>query len=63
MLKYAKAIVAGAVVVGAAFLEYADDGLVTSDEWKLLVVAAITAFTTWLVPNKPDSSLDRNVGG
>ncbi len=53
MLKYAKAIVAGAIPVGAAFLEYADDGLVTSSEWKLLAVAAITAFTTWLVPNKP----------
>lgn len=53
MLKYAKAIVAGAIPVGALFLELADDGLVTSADWKLLLVAALTAFGTWLVPNKP----------
>jgi hypothetical protein len=53
MLKYAKAIVAGAIPVGALFLELADDGLVTDADWKLLVVAGLTAFGTWLVPNKP----------
>lgn len=52
MLKYAKAIVAGAIPVGALFLELADDGLVTDSDWKLLAVALITAFGTWLVPNK-----------
>lgn len=55
MLKYAKAIVAGAIPVGALFLELADDGLVSDGDWKLLAVAAITAFTTWLVPNKKPS--------
>lgn len=53
MLRYAKAIVAGAIPVGALFLELADDGLITSDDWKLLVVGAVTAFSVWLVPNKP----------
>lgn len=61
MLKYAKAIVAGAIPVGAAFVSYADDGDVSGQEWKLLVLAALTAFGTWLVPNKESSA--RNVGG
>jgi len=56
MLKYAKAIVAGAIPVLTAFLSYADDGSVDSTEWKLLAVAAITAFGTWLVPNKPPAA-------
>lgn len=53
MLKYAKAIVSGAIPVLAAFLSYADDGNVDSQEWKLLALAVLTAFGTWLVPNKP----------
>jgi hypothetical protein len=52
MLKYAKAIVAGAIPVLALFLELANDGAVSDADWKLLVVAALTAFGTWLVPNK-----------
>jgi len=56
ILKYAKAIVAGAVGVAVLFLELADDGAVTDSDWKLLAVAAITAFTTWLVPNKQDGT-------
>lgn len=52
MLKYAKAIVAGAIPVGALFLELADDGAVSDGDWKLLLVAALTAFSAWLVPNK-----------
>jgi hypothetical protein len=53
MLRYAKAIVAGAIPVGALFLELANDGAITDADWKLLVVAALTAFGTWLVPNQP----------
>lgn len=53
MLKYAKAIVAGVIPVGALFLELADDGFITSEDWKLLAVAAVTAFSVWLVPNNP----------
>ena len=52
MLKYAKAIVAGTIPVGALFLELADDGIVTNADWKLLAVAAITAVSVWIVPNK-----------
>ena len=52
MLKYAKAIVAGAIPVLTAFVSFADDGSVDNAEWKLLAVAALTAFGTWLVPNK-----------
>lgn len=52
MLRYAKAIVAFAVPLLSYFLELADDGLVTGDEWRLLLVAAITAGTVYLVPNK-----------
>jgi hypothetical protein len=52
VLQYSKAIVAGLVVVGSLFVELAEDGLVTDEDWKILVVGAITAFATWLVPNK-----------
>ena len=60
MLKYAKAIVAGAIPVSALFLELAADDSVTDSDWKLLAVAALTAFGTWLVPNK---DAKRNSGG
>lgn len=52
MFRYAKAVVAFAVPLASYFLELANDGAVTGDEWKLLLVAAITAVGVWITPNK-----------
>ena len=52
MLRYAKALVAGGVTLGAYFLELAKDDLVTGDDWRLLLVAAIGIGVTYVTPNK-----------
>lgn len=50
--RVAKAITAGIVAGGSAYVAVQADGI-TQNEWFYLVGAvAVTAFLTWLVPNK-----------
>jgi hypothetical protein len=56
ILRYSKALVAGALPVGALFVELAGDDIVTGSEWRLLGAAVFQAVIVWLVPNhKPDA--------
>jgi hypothetical protein len=50
---YAKAIVAVLVAAVVALQAALTDGDITSDEWKAIIGAAITAVLVYLVPNKP----------
>jgi peptidoglycan/LPS O-acetylase OafA/YrhL len=50
---YAKAIIA-VVVAGVVALQAAlTDSEVTTDEWKAIIAAVVTAALVYLVPNKP----------
>jgi hypothetical protein len=51
--KYAKAIVAAFVAAAASLGTAAQDGIITSQEWIVIVAAGIAALgVTWAVPNK-----------